>query len=223
MIFEQLFDKKSSTYTYLIASNKGREALIIDPVLDNVEEYINLLNNLNLNLVKVIDTHIHADHVTGASKLKSQTNCTIIMGDKTPADAVEIKVKDEEIIKLDEIEIKALHTPGHTSDSFSFMMNNYLSTSETNPAWNHDAFSIENYRGRIVDAMLSVHPFLNDPNPMSTFPPASLNGMSLREIFDDFSWNGLKETAEFIGLDQPVKNRIEFVTGEINRTYSRSL
>ena len=131
MIFEQLFDKKSSTYTYLIASNKGREALIIDPVLDNVEEYINLLNNLNLNLVKVIDTHIHADHVTGASKLKSQTNCTTIMGDKTPADAVEIKVKDEEIIKLDEIEIKALHTPGHTSDSFSFMMNNYLFSGDT--------------------------------------------------------------------------------------------
>jgi len=131
MIFEQLFDKKSSTYTYLIASNKGREALIIDPVLDNVEEYINLLNNLNLNLVKVIDTHIHADHVTGASKLKSQTNCTTIMGDTTPADAVEIKVKDEEIIKLDEIEIKALHTPGHTSDSFSFMMNNYLFSGDT--------------------------------------------------------------------------------------------
>ena len=131
MIFEQLFDKKSSTYTYLIASNKGREALIIDPVLDNVEEYINLLNNLNLNLVKVIDTHIHADHVTGASKLKSQTNCTTIMGDKTPADAVEIKVKDEEIIKLDEIKIKALHTPGHTSDSFSFMMNNYLFSGDT--------------------------------------------------------------------------------------------
>ena len=131
MIFEQLFDKKSSTYTYLIASNKGREALIIDPVLDNVEEYINLLNNLNLKLVKVIDTHIHADHVTGASKLKSQTNCTTIMGDKTPADAVEIKVKDEEIIKLDEIEIKALHTPGHTSDSFSFMMNNYLFSGDT--------------------------------------------------------------------------------------------
>ena len=131
MIFEQLFDKKSSTYTYLIASNKGREALIIDPVLENVRNYINLLNKLDLKLVKVIDTHIHADHVTGASKLKSQTNCTTIMGDKTPADAVEIKVKDEEIIKLDEIEIKALHTPGHTSDSFSFMMNNYLFSGDT--------------------------------------------------------------------------------------------
>ena len=120
MLFKQLFDKASSTYTYLVASAKGREALIIDPVLENVEIYIKLLNELNLKLVKVIDTHIHADHITGASKLKDQTNCITIMGDHTPADAVEIKVKDEEIIKLDQLKIKALHTPGHTSDSFSF-------------------------------------------------------------------------------------------------------
>ena len=106
MIFKQVFDSKTSTFTYLIASSRGREALIIDPVLDNVQEYINLLNKLDLKLVKVIDTHIHADHITGASKLKEQTNCTTIMGEKTPANMVEIKVKDEEIIKLDQIEIK---------------------------------------------------------------------------------------------------------------------
>ena len=115
----------------LIASKKGREALIIDPVLDNVEQYIVLLKELDLKLVKVIDTHIHADHVTGASKLKDQTDCSTIMGDQTPADAVEIKVKDEEIIKLDQLELKALHTPGHTSDSFSFIMNNYLFSGDT--------------------------------------------------------------------------------------------
>ncbi|WP_415299478.1 MBL fold metallo-hydrolase [Candidatus Pelagibacter sp. Uisw_134_02] len=131
MLFKQVFDKKTSTYTYLIASSKGREALIIDPVLDNVEEYIKLLNEFNLKLVKVIDTHIHADHITGASKLKEQTNCTTIMGDQTPADAVEIKVKDEEIIKLDQLEIKALHTPGHTSDSYSFLLNNCLFSGDT--------------------------------------------------------------------------------------------
>ena len=126
MLFRQLFDKTSSTYTYLVASAKGREALIIDPVLEDVDKYIVLLNELNLKLVKVIDTHIHADHITGAGKLKDQTKCTTIMGDQTPAEAVEIKVKDEEIIKLDQLKIKALHTPGHTPDSFSFLMNNYL-------------------------------------------------------------------------------------------------
>ena len=131
MIFKQIFDTESSTYTYLIASAKGREAVIIDPVIDNVEQYIGLLTELDLKLVKVIDTHIHADHVTGASKLKDQTDCTTIMGDQTPADAVEIKVKDEEIIKLDQLELKALHTPGHTSDSFSFIMNNHLFSGDT--------------------------------------------------------------------------------------------
>ena len=131
MVFEQLFDKKSSTYTYLVASNRGREALIIDPVVDNVGEYINLLNSLDLKLVKVIDTHIHADHVTGASNLKDLTKCSTIMGEHTPAEAVEIKVKDDEYINLDNLKIRAMHTPGHTSDSFSFLMNNYLFSGDT--------------------------------------------------------------------------------------------
>ena len=131
MIFKQLFDLKSSTYTYLIASSKGREALIIDPVLENVNEYIVLLKELDLRLVKVIDTHIHADHVTGASKLKDITKCSTIMGDHTPAESVEIKVKDDEYIKLEDLKIRAMYTPGHTSDSYSFLMNNYLFSGDT--------------------------------------------------------------------------------------------
>ena len=131
MIFKQLFDTKSSTYTYLISSGNGREALIIDPVLENVNEYISILKKLDLKLVKVIDTHIHADHVTGASKLKDITKCSTIMGDHTPADSVEIKVKDDEYINLDNLKIKAIYTPGHTSDSYSFLMDNYLFSGDT--------------------------------------------------------------------------------------------
>ena len=131
MIFKQVFDRKSSTYTYLIASSKGREALIIDPVLENVDDYLKLLTELDLRLVKVIDTHIHADHVTGASKLKDKTKCATIMGENTPADSVEIKVKDEEIINLDHLKIRALYTPGHTSDSYCFLMDNFLFSGDT--------------------------------------------------------------------------------------------
>ena len=131
MIFKQVFDTKTSTYTYLIASAKGREAIIIDPVLENVDEYIQLLKELDLKLVKVIDTHIHADHVTGASKLKQATNCTTLMGEHTPADMVEIKVKDNELIKIDGLKIKSLYTPGHTSDSYSFLLDNYLFSGDT--------------------------------------------------------------------------------------------
>jgi len=131
MIFKQIFDQKSSTYTYLIASDKGREALIIDPVIENVDEYIKLLKELDLKLVKVIDTHIHADHITGASKLKDITKCSTIMGDHTPAESVEIKVKDDEYIDLDNLKFRAMYTPGHTSDSYSFLMNNYLFSGDT--------------------------------------------------------------------------------------------
>ena len=131
MIFKQLFDQKSSTYTYLIASSKGREALIIDPVLENVEKYIRLLSELDLKLVKVIDTHIHADHVTAASKLKDITKCSTIMGEHTPAETVEIKVKDDDYINLDNLKIRAMYTPGHTSDSYSFLMGNYLFSGDT--------------------------------------------------------------------------------------------
>ena len=131
MIFKQEFDTKTSTYTYIIASAKGREAVIIDPVLENVEDYINILKELDLKLVKVIDTHIHADHITGASKLKQVTNCTTIMGEHTPADTVEIKVKDNEIIDIDNLKIRSMYTPGHTSDSYSFLLDNYLFTGDT--------------------------------------------------------------------------------------------
>jgi glyoxylase-like metal-dependent hydrolase (beta-lactamase superfamily II) len=131
MIFKQAFDKKTSTFTYIIASAKGREAVIIDPVIENVDEYIKLLEELGLKLVKVIDTHIHADHITGASKLKKKTNCVTLMGEHTPAETVEIKVKDNETINIDDLKIKTLYTPGHTSDSYSFLLNNYLFTGDT--------------------------------------------------------------------------------------------
>ena len=131
MIFKQVFDTKTSTYTYLIASAKGREAVIIDPVLENVEDYISILKELDLKLIKVIDTHIHADHITGASKLKQDTNCTTIMGEHTPADTIEIKVKDSEIINIDNLKIRSMYTPGHTSDSYSFLLDNYLFTGDT--------------------------------------------------------------------------------------------
>jgi sulfur dioxygenase len=131
MIFRQLFDHVSSTYTYLIASDHGREAVIIDPVLENVNRYIKLLEELDLKLVKVIDTHIHADHISGMAELRDKTNCITVMGDATPADVVSMTVSDNEDIKVDGITIKALHTPGHTSESFSYLMNDRIFSGDT--------------------------------------------------------------------------------------------
>ena len=188
MIFKQVFDKKTSTYTYLIASSKGREALIIDPVLDNVEEYIGLLNELDLKLVKVIDTHIHADHITGASKLKEQTNCTTIMGEKTPAEAVEIKVKDEEIIKIDQIELKALYTPGHTSDSFRFLMNDYLFSGDTLLINGTGRTDFQN--GNAKDAYNSIFKkLLKLPEETLLYPAHDYNGKKVSSIGNEKKFN----------------------------------
>ena len=131
MIFEQLFDNKSSTYTYIISSGKGREALIIDPVIEHTDEYIKILKNLELNLVKVIDTHIHADHITGLNELNKRTNCTRIMGEKSKSEVVDVRLKDDEKIKIESIELKAIYTPGHTDCSYSYLMNDRVFTGDT--------------------------------------------------------------------------------------------
>ncbi|MDB0066876.1 MBL fold metallo-hydrolase [Candidatus Pelagibacter sp.] len=188
MIFKQVFDTKSSTYTYLIASAKGREAIMIDPVLDNIEEYISLLNEFDLKLVKVIDTHIHADHITGASALRDQTKCVTIMGDQTPADAVEIKVKDEEIIKLDQLEIKALHTPGHTSDSFSFLMNDHLFSGDTLLINGTGRTDFQN--GSAKDAYNSIfNRLLKLPEETLLYPGHDYNGKKVSSIGNEKKFN----------------------------------
>ena len=131
MIFNQLFDEKSHTFTYIISSGKGREALIIDPVIEKTEEYIKVLKNLDLKLVKVIDTHIHADHVSGLNELNKRTNCIRIMGETTPSEVIDIKVKDNEKIELEDIELTSIHTPGHTKCSYSFLMKDRVFTGDT--------------------------------------------------------------------------------------------
>ena len=131
MIFEQLFDTLSSTYTYIISSGKGREALIIDPVIENTDEYIKVLKNLDLKLVKVIDTHIHADHITGMNELSKRTNSTKIMGEKSKSEVIDIRVKDNEKIKIEHIELTSMYTPGHTDCSYSFLMNDRVFTGDT--------------------------------------------------------------------------------------------
>ena len=131
MIFEQLFDTKSSTYTYIISSGKGREALIIDPVIEHTDEYIKDLENLELKLVKVIDTHIHADHVTGLNELNQRTNCVRMMGENSKSEVIDIKLKDEENINIENIELKAIYTPGHTDCSYSYLMNDRVFTGDT--------------------------------------------------------------------------------------------
>jgi len=131
MIFRQLFDATSGTYTYLLASRPGAEALIIDPVLERVDRYIQLLDELDLRLVKAVDTHLHADHITGLGALRDRTRCITVMGENTKADVVSMRVADGESIDIEGVGLGVVYTPGHTDDSYSFVMADRVFTGDT--------------------------------------------------------------------------------------------
>jgi sulfur dioxygenase len=131
VIFRQLFDSVSSTYTYLVASRHGGEALIIDPVLEKVDRYLQLVHELDLRLVKAVDTHLHADHVTGLGALRDRTHCVTVMGERTRADVVSMRVTEGERIEIEGVSLDVLYTPGHTDDSYSYLMGDRVFTGDT--------------------------------------------------------------------------------------------
>ena len=130
MIFRQLFDSASSTYTYIVANRRNGEAVIIDPVLDRVDHYIELLEQLGTRLVKAVDTHTHADHITGLGTLRDRTSCVTVMGMRSNVDVVSIRVDEGDSIEADGIELQVLHTPGHTDDSYSLLMDDRVFTGD---------------------------------------------------------------------------------------------
>ena len=181
MIFEQLFDNKSSTYTYVISSGKGREALIIDPVIDNVEDYTNLLNKLDLKLVKVIDTHIHADHITAMNELNKRTNCSRIMGEKSKSEVIDIKIKEDDEIEVENIKLRALYTPGHTDCSYSYLMNDRVFTGDTLLINGTGRTDFQN--GNAYDAFISLfNKLLKLPEKTLVYPAHDYNGKKFSSI-----------------------------------------
>src|ERR1700738_881459 len=131
MIFRQLFDSVSGTYSYLLASRAGGEALILDPVLEKVDRYCQLLRELDLRLVKAVDTHLHADHVTGLGELRDRTHCVTIMGEQSKADVVAMRVADGDKVMIEGLGLDVMYTPGHTDDSYSYLMGDRVFTGDT--------------------------------------------------------------------------------------------
>jgi len=131
MIFRQLFDSVSGTYTYLLASRHGGEALIIDPVLEKVDRYIQLVKELDLKLVKAVDTHLHADHITGLGALRDRTQCITVMGDMSKVDVVSMRLSEGDKLTIEGVALDVLYTPGHTDDSYSFLMRDRVFTGDT--------------------------------------------------------------------------------------------
>ena len=181
MIFEQLFDQKSSTYTYIIASCEGREAVIIDPVIEHSDEYSTILNNLDLKLVKVIDTHIHADHISALNELNKRTNCIRVMGEKSKSEVIDLRIKDGEKIKVEEVELQAIYTPGHTDCSYSFLMNDRVFTGDTLLINGSGRTDFQN--GNAYDAYDSIfNKLLKLPEKTLVFPAHDYNGKKFSTI-----------------------------------------
>ena len=181
MIFEQLFDTKSSTYTYIVSSGKGREALIIDPVIENTNEYIRILKNLDLKLVKVIDTHIHADHISGLNELSKRTKCSKIMGEHSSSEVVDIRVKDNEKIKIENIELISIYTPGHTDCSYSFLMSDRVFTGDTLLINGTGRTDFQN--GNVLDQYESIfNKLLKLPEKTLVYPAHDYNGKKYSTI-----------------------------------------
>ena len=184
MIFNQLFDDISSTYTYIIASDRGREALIIDPVLEKTDEYLNILKKLDLKLVKVIDTHIHADHITGLNELGKRTNCTKIMGEQSKSEVVDLKVKEDDKIEIDKIELKTIYTPGHTDCSYSFLMNDRVFTGDTLLINGTGRTDFQNGSAKIqYDSLFNK--LLKLPEKTIVYPAHDYNGKKFSTIGDE--------------------------------------
>ncbi len=131
MLFRQLFDRETYTYTYLVADKPGGKAILIDPVKEEVPKYLQLLEELDLELLYAIDTHVHADHVTALGELREQTGCQSVMGAQSAADCVSLRVQDGDVLTFGDLQIKALYTPGHTDDSYSFLMDDRIFTGDT--------------------------------------------------------------------------------------------
>src|SRR3954466_14860360 len=131
MIFRQLFEPVSCTYSYLVASRRGGEALIIDPVLEKVDRYLKLMEELDLRLVKAMDTHLHADHITGLGALRDRTHCITVMGEQSKVDVVSMRIAEGDRLTIEGLVLEVLYTPGHTDDSYSFLMDDRVFTGDT--------------------------------------------------------------------------------------------
>jgi len=188
MIFRQLFDRTSSTYSYLIAARRGGEALLIDPVLENTDQYVQLLNELDVRLALAVDTHIHADHVTALGSLQQITDCVTAMGDKTAAECVSVKFSEGEKLCADDLHLDILYTPGHTDDSYSFVLPDRVFTGDTLLIRGTGRTDFQNGDpGAQYDSLFNK--LLRLPQDTLVYPAHDYNGMTVSTIGEELQHN----------------------------------
>lgn len=207
MLFRQLFDQDSSTYTYLLAARSGGEALLIDPVLGQADAYLELIRELDLKLVLAIDTHTHADHVTALGALREATACVTMMGERTRAECVSAQFKDGEQLNLDGLELRAVYTPGHTDESFSFVMDDRVFTGDVLLIRGTGRTDFQKGDPRaswdsITDKLLKL------PDETRVYPAHDYKGWTVSTIGEERRWNPrlqVKSAAEYAALMNSLK------------------
>ena len=189
MIFRQIFESVSSTYTYLIASGKGREAVIIDPVFEKIPIYSKLIKELDLKLVVSIDTHIHADHITASGRLeKAYDDCRIVMGEAAKVEFDTYKVKEGDCLDIDGLKFNILYTPGHTDDSYSFCMKDRVFTGDTLLIKGTGRTDFQN--GSASQQYDSIfNKLLRLPKETLVYPAHDYNGMAVSTIEEEEQFN----------------------------------
>ena len=184
MIFRQLFDHTSHTYTYLLAERRGGEALLIDPELENAAQYVRLLKQLDVKLVLATDTHIHADHVTALGTLREQTGCATAMGAMTQAECVSVHFHEGERLCVDNLHLDILYTPGHTDDSYSFVLPDRVFTGDTLLIRGTGRTDFQNGdAGTQYDSLFNK--LLKLPEDTLVYPAHDYNGMTVSTIGEE--------------------------------------
>ena len=195
MIFRQLFDATSSTYTYLLAERQGGEALLIDPVMEHAERYVRLVDELGLKLVLAVDTHIHADHVTALGALREKTDCATAMGEMTKAECVSVQFREGEKLCADNLHLEILYTPGHTDDSYSFLLPDRVFTGDTLLIRGTGRTDFQNGDAEAqYDSLFGK--LLRLPEKTLVFPAHDYNGMTVSTIGEEKRHNPRLQVAD---------------------------
>ena len=201
MIFRQLFDSVSSTYSYLLASRRGGEALIIDPVLEKVDHYVKLMEELDLRLVKAVDTHLHADHITGLGALRDRTHCVTVMGEQSQVDVVAMRIADGDQLTIEGLSFDVLYTPGHTDDSYSFLCGDRVFTGDTLLIRGTGRTDFQNGDPRA--AWESLQRLLRLPDETLVFPGHDYKGDTVSSIAEEKRFNPrlqVRDAGEYAAL-----------------------
>jgi len=130
-MFKQFYDDVSSTLTYLIADMESKQAVLIDPVIENIDEYLNIIKAHQLTLVYSLETHVHADHITGGGQLKTITTAKTAVSQACGADSADMQLKDNDVITFGHEKITVIATPGHTAGSVSFLWRDRVFTGDS--------------------------------------------------------------------------------------------